>query len=249
MKKTLLILCSLASAVSLASAQSTIVTYMANDAAGNSDDGIDQNLNIVQVWTQTQSPTGGSGGGYGSWTMLEPYAWQIWSYPDGNNVNGSITETHTFAGGPLAVGQTVSLLFANSAINPPQTVGIDLLNGSGSAIQFGFLGGGPNNYYYTDSSSSFASAGSMGFLYHSGFTVSITVTGAGTYSAVAGSDSWSGTFNGSLVGIDVFDNAGGNGSDVGFNDLSISVPEPSTLAMLAVGSVGFFGWRRISRRA
>jgi hypothetical protein len=27
------------------------------------------------------------------------------------------------------------------------------------------------------------------------------------------------------------------------------VPEPSALALLAVGSVGFFGWRRISRRA
>lgn len=92
----------------LASAQATDVSYIANDAPGNSDDGIDQqNSDIVQVWTQTQSPTGGSGGYYPNWASN---GWDIYSYPI-SNVSGSITETHTFAGGPLAVGQTVSLLW------------------------------------------------------------------------------------------------------------------------------------------
>ena len=109
-------------------------------------------------------------------------------------------------------------------------------------------GGGPGNYFYSDAGSTGVSAGRMTYQYQSAFNISFTVTGANTYSAVAGSDSWSGTFSGSLTGIDVFNDAGGNGSDVGFNNLTV-VPEPSTWAMLAAGSMAMFGWRRAFRHA
>jgi hypothetical protein len=88
----------------------------------------------------------------------------------------------------------------------------------------------------------------MGYQYQSYFNIAFTVTGAGTYSAVAGSDAWSGTYSGSLLGMQVFDIKGGNGSDVGFNNLTV-VPEPSTLTltMLAAGCVGIFAGRRAFR--
>jgi hypothetical protein len=43
---------------------------------------------------------------------------------------------------------------------------------------------------------------------------------------------------------------GTTGAQIVIDNIELTmVPEPSTLAMLAVGSVGIFGWRRISRRA
>ena len=62
----------------------------------------------------------------------------------------------------------------------------------------------------------------MSYQYQSAFNIAFTVTGTNTYLAVAGSDTWTGTFNGPLTGIDVFNHAGGNGSDVGFNNLKIA---------------------------
>lgn len=255
MEKTLLFLVSLASAASLASASNNF-SYTATGAPGSNPDGVDQTSTPLQVWTQTQG-VGGSGSGFGTWTLTPNY-WQIYTYPDGNNVIGTITETDIFAGGALAVGQTVSLNFEMSATNPHTDVGVDLLNGSGAAVTFGIYGAEPDpsnppytgsGYFYSDAGSGGdVNAGSMGYQYHSLFNISFTVTGAGTYSAVAGSDSWSGTYSGSLIGIDVFNNAAGNGSDVAFNNLTV-VPEPSTWAMLASGGVMLFSYRRSFRRA
>jgi hypothetical protein len=246
----ILALFSLVGAVSLASASDDF-SYTATADPNSSPDGVDQNDSPVDVWTVITTPgfgnTDGSGSYYGSQPSLGN-AWQLYSYQNSGTGNGgSAYASTTFAGGALAIGQTVSINFNMRDLDAPLgTAGLSLLNGSGNAITFEINGGGI--YNYTDAGSTGVSAGSMGYQYQSYFNIAFTVTGAGTYSAVAGSDAWSGTYSGSLLGMQVFDIKGGNGSDVGFNNLTV-VPEPSTLTltMLAAGCVGIFAGRRAFR--
>jgi hypothetical protein len=254
MKKVVLILISLIGVAGVASASNDF-SYTATATPGNNPDGVDQFSTPLQVWTLTTTPgapgNNGSGAYYGSQPSLGN-AWQLYSYQNTAPGNGgSAFANTTFAGGALAIGQTVSINFNMRATDPGTQVGLSLLNGSGNAITFGIFGGEPNagypytgnGYYYTDAGSAYASAGSMGYQYQSYFNIAFTVTGANTYNAVAGSDSWSGTFSGSLIGMQVFDAAAGNGSDVGFNNLTV-VPEPSILALISVGAMLWFGHQR-----
>jgi hypothetical protein len=245
MKKILLALVSLASAVDVASASNNF-SYTATSDPSGSPDGVDQSANPVDAWTVVLTPGAPGNNGEGTYYGSQPSlgnAWQEYSYQNTAPGNGGSVDAYdTFAGGALGIGQTVSINFNMRALDPGTQAGLSLLNGSGNAITFAIIGGGPNNYYYTDAGSTGANAGPLGYQYQNAFNIAFTVTGAGTYSALAfngnGTDSWNGTFSGSLIGMDVFDHAGGNGSDVGFNNLTIStVPEPSALAMSAAGGV------------
>ena len=248
MKKVVLTLIGWIGAAALASAANNVI-FTATAAPGNTPDGVDQNNNPANVWTVVDTPSGTGGGSgqyfgtsFGGETLS---GWQIWSSPFGTGTGnaGSVVATTSFAGGALSVGQTVSLNFEMRAADPGRQVGVDLLNGSGDAITFGIFGGEPgpypytgSGYYYSDAGSSYTSAGSMGYQYQSEFNIAFTVTGNGTYSAVAGSDSWSGTYSGSLLGMDVFNLGAGDGSDVAFNNLTIvAVPEPGTFAFVGMG--------------
>jgi PEP-CTERM motif len=254
MNKVLLFIVGLVSAASLASA-ANVVSYTATADPNSSPDGVDQSANPVNVWTVTTAPgaTGSDGGGSGFYSPFGPpnlgNTWQLFSFQNSGTGNGgSATATSTFAGGALMIGQTVSINFEMRALDAPLgTAGVSLLNGSGAAVTFEINGGGV--YNYTDAGSTGASAGSMGYQYQTPFNIAFTVTGPGTYSAVAGSDSWTGTYSGSLLGMSVFDIKGGNASDVGFNNLTI-VPEPGTLGLVAGGLV-FLGYafRRGTRRS
>jgi hypothetical protein len=243
MKRTLLILVGLISAVRLASASGTF-SYTATASPGSTPDGTDQSSNPLNVWTIISTPGGTNGandngadgegvyfgnpdGGGGIGGSSES-SWQEYSYQnDGVGLGGSIDATNQFAGGSLTVGQTVSINFVMRATDPtasgrpPGAVGVSLLSGTNVAVEFFIYGGGPGYYLYNDAGSTNKDAGPMSYQYQNAFNIAFTITGANTYTALAGSDSWSGTFNGPLTGIDVFDHAGGNGSDVGFNNLTI----------------------------
>jgi len=239
MKKATLILITVISVVRLASASDNF-SYTATAAPGNMPDGTDQNANPVNVWTNVITLGGTNGAGDGGADGAGVYfgspfsgglgnVWQEYSYQnDGVGLGGSVDAYDTFAGGALTVGQTVSINFEMRATDPasngrpPGEVGVSLLNGTNTAIKFYIYGGGPGWYFYTDAGTNAADAGPMTYRYQSPFNVAFTVTGANTYFAVAGSDTWTGTFNGPLTGIDVFDHAGGNGSDVGFNNLTVA---------------------------
>ena len=243
MKRIALILVGIISVVRLASA-SNYFSYTATGSPGSNPDGTDQTSTPLQVWTVIATPGGtngtgdngadGSGVGFynpdgNSDVGGNVNAWQEYSYQnDGVALGGSVDATNDFAGGPLTTAQTVSINFVMRATDPAANgfpagrVGISLLNGTNAAITFYIYGGGPGYYLYTDAGKTNADAGPMGYQYQSPFNIAITVTGPNTYSAIAGSDSWSGTFNGPLTGIDVFNHAGGNGSDVGFNNLTVA---------------------------
>lgn len=234
--------------------------YTATAAPGSAPDGVDQNNNPVSVWTlnQVASGTGGGSGAYlGSAGGSEISGWQIWSSPYGTGEgNGGLIDASTaFSGGALSIGQTVSINFEMSATYAGDPVGVSLLNGSGNAITFGIFGGEPgafpftgNGYWYSDAGTSYGNAGSMGYQYQSPFNIAFTITGAGTYSAIAGSDSWSGTYSGSLIGMDVFNDAAEDGSDVGFNNLTVTaVPEPGMAALVSLAGMLLFGYQRRNR--
>jgi hypothetical protein len=264
MKKILLTMVGLMGMTGLACASNDF-SYTATAAPGSTPDGINQNNDPVNVWTVTLTPPTVAGGGEGvyegtGFSGETLSGWQEYSYPGsgGPGTSGSVDAVDTFAGGALAIGQTVSINFEMRAVDntPNSQVGVSLLNGSGNAITFGIFGGEPdagapytgNGYYYTDAGTSYGSAGSMGYQYQSEFNIAFTVTGADTYSAVAGSDSWSGTFSGSLIGMDVFNYDAGNGSDVGFNNLTVTtVPEPSIVALASFGGTLLLAYRRRSK--
>jgi hypothetical protein len=260
MKRVLLFVASLVGAASLASA-STVDSYTAIGDPGQPNNAVDMNSVTSTVWTVTTAPgaSGVDGSGSGFYAPNGPpnlgNAWQLYSYQnDGTGNGGSAFANTTFAGGPLTIGQTVSIGFEMRALDPTVGfAGMNLLNGSGNAITFYIYGGGPGNYFYTDAGTNGANAGPLTYQYQDPMVLNFTVTGAGTYSAIVsnsnGTDSWTGTFSGSLVGMQMFDSKGGNGSDVGFNNLSI-VPEPNTIALVVSGLAFLgFGVRRRARRS
>ena len=279
MKKNLLVLLGLVSVVGAASASNDF-SYTATGNPGGNPDGVDQSSNPLQVWTVITTPGGlngqgdsgadGSGvyfgnpdgsGGIGGGSVN---SWQAYSYQnDGVALGGSVNSYNAFSGGALGIGQTVSINFVMRAVDPAANglpageVGVSLLSGTGGAtgsspaVTFYVFGGGNGGYYYSDAGTTGGSPGSMGYQYQSAFNIAFTETGPNSYSAVAGSDHWSGTFSGSLAGVDVFNDAGGNGSDVGFNNLTVSgtvVPEPTTIGMLISGGLVLLGCRRGFRR-
>jgi aryl-phospho-beta-D-glucosidase BglC (GH1 family) len=269
MKQILLFILSLSSAAGMLSASNDF-SYTATAPPGSMPDGIDQNGNPINVWTVSLTPgiDGNQGGANGSGVYFgETFdsftnGWEAYSYQStGTGQGGSVNSVNTFAGGALGMGQTVSINFdmrdtdAASGGLPAGKVGVSLLNGSTPAITFYIYGGGPGIYFYTDAGSTAANAGAMQYQYQSPFNIAFTVTGSNTYSAVAGtvaangaSDVWSGRFSGFLTGIDVFDDAGGNDSDVGFNNLTISgvQTQPQLSAALTLNgsqiSLSWPGW-------
>src|SRR5580693_2633774 len=188
MNKVLLFIVSLVSAASLASA-ANVVSYTATADPNSSPDGVDQSANPVDVWTVTTTPgaTGSDGSGSYFGSPFGPpnlgNAWQMYSYQNSGTGNGgSAFANTTFAGGALTIGQTVSIGFEMRALDPPNgQAGLSLMNGSGTAITFAIIGGGPNHYYYTDGGSTNANAGPLGYQYQNPFTIAFTVTGPGTY--------------------------------------------------------------------
>src|SRR3972149_5989836 len=115
----------------------TIASYVASDDPGGAPDA---NSNAVDAWTvSTMVPPGG--GGAGSFFGFGD-SWVLYSYPDGPGA-GTAHADHTLVGGPLGVGQTVSIDWANSAIQAGSSVGVSLTSGGSRQGAVRWVGGNP----------------------------------------------------------------------------------------------------------
>jgi hypothetical protein len=138
----------------------------------------------------------------------------------------------------LGVGQSVSIDWANRAINGGSSVGVSLTSAGTPAVTLKFVGGDADGVYRYDDAGGAGQSTGLAFAYQTMQTLKFAITGPGTYSASYGTSSWNGTYTGAIDGIQVFNNAGGNGSDVPFNNLAV-VPEPVSfvLAIFSVASM------------
>lgn len=238
---------------------SMLASYSASDSPGSAPDGNGD----TDVWTVT-----GFGGADRSFYQGDSYdgnvgMWAIWDRDA--SVDGGFSETqatHTYAGGALTVGQSVSIDYTYANIASGERVGIRLLDGITTEAEFSFLGGG-DYWSHTDTASAGYTDTSMRWNGGDIIQVAFTLTGANSYSMsiTAGSnpgfaqggdnnpnpgaflESWSGTFTGSSIdGIQVF-TAGGDGSDQRFDNLSV-IPEPATISLVGAFGLGALFLRR-----
>jgi hypothetical protein len=212
----------------------TMTSFVASGDPGGAPDA---NAQSVDAWTTTLSSTGGRGSGFFSPFTLSSTPWVLFSFPSGG-VNGSIQANHTFDGGPLGVGQAVLIDWANRAVATGSSVGVSLMSGGTPAVTLKFVGGDADGVYRYDDAGGTGQSTGAPFAYQTMSTLKFAITGLGTYSASYGASNWSGTYAGAIDGIQVFNNAGGNGSDVPFNNLAV-VPEPVSciLAIFSIASL------------
>ena len=221
----------------------TVVNLTATASPGSNPDATNGTTS-VDAWAETTQAgtSGGAGSYYFAGSGWNANSWVIYSYPDATGPR--IDETHAFDT-PVAVGQTVSMTFGNSALTTGQSVGFSL---TGTPLAFSFTGGDTSGHYrYADASTAGGDTG-LGFAYQNQFAVSFTLTSATTYTATAGAMNFSGTYTGAVTAIDVFNDRAGNSSDVAFNALSVTgtptgTPEPAT-----VGLLGLVGTALLHRR-
>jgi hypothetical protein len=211
----------------------------------SADPGIapDSNGNTSDAWTVSTVVPPGGGNGAGSFFGFGDN-WVLYSFPDGPTA-GSAFADHTFAGGALAVGETVSIRWANRAIQAGSSVGVSLMSSSTPAVTVRYMGQNPVDTYLYDDAGGNGQAVGQTFMYETLSPFTFALTSATTYSASYNGVPWSGTLAGAIDGIRVFNAAGGNGSDIFFNNLTVArVPEPSCLALAMLVGIGLAARRR-----
>ena len=196
-------------------------SYAVLDRPDLNPDAVWNGTTHVDAWTVAQAggTTGGSIGTIGSTPV-----WAIWSW--GGGAGGTITQTHTFAGGMLATGQTVSLDYAHSVnIDAGKTIGIQLLSVGGSGVTIAFTGDS-SFFKFTDATHTSVSTGQD---YNANVLMpfSFTVTSATTYTASLNGHTWTGTLDAPVTGIQVFNNDAGGFSDQYSANLQITAAQPS----------------------
>ncbi len=213
--------------LSLTSHAATVVSYTAIASPSANPDGND-GTNNVNVWTT--STIGANAGFFQGTGNIGPNSWGTFANSDSESF-----ATHSFLGGNLGIGQTVSLNFENGSIASGKSTGIQLRNGTTLVFAFYFRGG--QSVYEYFSNGVFDQDTTEGFSADGG-TFSFTLGNSNSFSASYRSASWNGTVSGTPIdNILVYNNSAGAGSgaDVFFNNLSV-IPEPTTSA-LVVGAM------------
>ena len=206
------------------------------------------------TWFNTPLNSPGNGGGFDIYD---------------NGIQGGGLVTDEFAAirpftGALAAGQAFSFKEQlNNGSNPgnggPCNLGFSLDDSSGNVLfNFAVQGGGPG-YLLTDATQIAVPETTVPYNYHGIDTFTFALNSVGATSAAytftasgasvtGGSQSFSGTISmltGGVTQADIFNNNGGEGSDVQFDNLAITnVPEPVSFAMLGFGVASLLTRRR-----
>ena len=241
--------------VGLSAAASARASDLASfTASADPNNNPDANNNTADAWTLTHTGSGTSpenygsfigdsgvnGGNSGSDAGAGTSAWGLYANRDGAaDFTNEVAIGHTFSGGALTLGQSVSIDFDGAYVDSGGgEYGIRLLGPSGFVFSLAFSGG-DTVYRYYDATTS---GNSAGVSYDpDGFNFQFTQLTLTTYSVSITSGttvlgSFSGTDSGSPDFIQVYNHAAGSGAfyDVFANNLQI-VPEPASLASIACG--------------
>jgi PEP-CTERM motif len=170
--------------------------------------------------------------------------------------------------GALAAGQAFSFVEQlNNGSNPgnggPSNLGFSLDDSSGNVLfDFAAQGGGPG-YLLTDATQTAVPETTVPYNYHSIDTFSFALNSVGPTSAAytftasggnvsGGTQSFTGTISmltGGITQADIYNNNGGEGSDVQFDDLAITnVPEPVSFGLAGLGAASLLARRRSRSR-
>jgi hypothetical protein len=187
-------------------------------------------------------------------------------YANQANLGGSPQSVafRDFTGGSLGVGQTFNIQFYNVGVDyAGGSVGLTLRTGNitngvsdynnGSRFEFSFLQGAANYYIY-DNSGTFDTSIPW---QNTGLNLSLTLTSADTYDfkVVQLGSSTTNLFTGRTLGgtsgngldsVALYNRFAGPDADQGnirWNDMSV-IPEPSTIALLAMSLAGLLIGRR-----
>jgi hypothetical protein len=206
------------------------------------------------TWFNTPLTSPGNGGGFDIYD---------------NGIQGGGSATDEFAAirpfsGALAAGQAFSFNEQlNNGSNPgnggPCNLGFSLDDSSGNALfNFAVQGGGPG-YLLTDATQTAVPETTVPYNYHGIDTFSFALNSVGATSAsytltasganvTGGTQSFTGTISmltGGITQADIYNNNGGDGSDVQFDNLAITnVPEPVTFAIVGLGAASLLARRR-----
>lgn len=210
--------------------------------------------------------SGNGGFGFGAWTLSTPGGggyisgdtprlFGLWN--NGVLPGSSSTATRDFSSA-LAVGEAFTTSYINGHLNSSsEQEGFNLLDASGNILFSYWQQGGntPDGDYLDANGADIATGFAYNFSQLNSYQFTLTGSTTYTFTDLSTLASFDGTLSGTVDKVQYFreslagdpQNGGGGGTDFKFFDMAITaVPEPSSIAIAALGGLGLLAIRRRS---